>query len=60
MGKKEISDTKFCFPSIMKVHIAQIHDGEKGDKTDLQPTQVPINVSYFSLSENSYIFVLLL
>ena len=56
----QMCDSKFRFPSLLNRHIAQIHDGEKGDKTDLQPTQVPINVSYFSLSENSYIFVLLL
>ena len=32
MGKKEISDSKFCFPSIMKEHIAQIHDEKTPEK----------------------------
>ena len=50
-------DSKFRFPSKLNRHIAQMHDGENGDKTDLEPTQVPIYVSYFILSENSYIFV---
>ena len=29
MGKKEISDSKFCFLSIMKKLIARIHVGKK-------------------------------
>ena len=32
MGKKEISDSKFCFPSITKEHIARIHEGKKPEK----------------------------
>ena len=69
----QMCDSKFRFPSLLNRHIVQIHDGEKGDKNeynelnqiegfkgfDLHSTQVPINVSYFSLSEKASIFVLL-
>ena len=79
----QMCDSKFDFPSKLKRHMVQMHDGENGDKTDMQPTQDPINkyneinpiegfkgfdlhstqvpiyVSYFSLSENFAIFVLI-
>ena len=35
----QICDSKFRFPSLLNRHIAQMHDGENGDTTDLQPTQ---------------------
>ena len=34
----QLCDSKFDFPSKLKRHIVQMHDGENGDSTDLQPT----------------------
>ena len=35
----QMCDSKFRFPSLLNRHIAQMHDGENGDTTNLQPTQ---------------------